>query len=309
MKEMIDKLFDEQLATWELARNNYAALENVLFKEFCIGGNTYKVQFNPDRLISSTAKVDNGEVVQRKCFLCAPNLPSQQSGIPFGSDYHILVNPYPIFPKHLTIPDLSHIPQHILYRFDVLLNLIDSLTDYVVFYNGPKCGASAPDHHHFQAGSRGFLPIEGEVDQRKEVLAAHQGKASLHFSGNNLHPTFVIESTDAADATALFGKLYNAMETTDNDEPMMNIIGWKDDEKWTVCIFPRQAHRPACYFAQGDENMLISPGAADMGGVVITPQRKDFDRITAEDIATIAQEVCLGRSKCEQLIKRIKQEL
>lgn len=160
MNQTIHNLLTGQLASWETARNNYAALSGVRVKELNVNGIPYKVQFNPARIVSSGAKVDAKSIQERKCFLCPANLPPVQKGIPFGGHYHILVNPFPIFPRHLTIPELAHTPQRIASRFTDMLELAEALTEYTIFYNGPRCGASAPDHAHFQAGNKGFMPIE-----------------------------------------------------------------------------------------------------------------------------------------------------
>lgn len=160
MNQTIHHLLTGQLASWETARNNYAALSGVRVKELNVNGIPYKVQFNPARIVSSGAKVDAKSILERKCFLCPANLPPVQKGIPFGGHYNILVNPFPIFPRHLTVPELAHTPQRIATRFTDMLELAEALTDYTIFYNGPKCGASAPDHAHFQAGNKGFMPIE-----------------------------------------------------------------------------------------------------------------------------------------------------
>ncbi|MCL1933672.1 MAG: DUF4922 domain-containing protein [Candidatus Azobacteroides sp.] len=267
----INQLFDEQLSNWELAQNNYNALKQVKVKTLAVEGREYKVQFNPARIISSAAKVDAQSLRERKCFLCAENRPPEQKGIPFNGRYTILVNPYPIFPRHLTIPSIEHTPQRIASRFGDMLDLAQLLDDYIVFYNGPQCGASAPDHFHFQAGNKGFLPIEKNW---------------------NMYNPISIESNNKEELLDRFRQIYDAMERKpEDDEPMMNILTWYEAAKWIVCIFPRKKHRPSCYSAEGEANLLISPAAVDLGGVFITPLEKDFEKITAEDIAEILYEI------------------
>lgn len=158
MNQTIHNLLTEQLASWETARNNYAALSGVRVKELNVNGIPYKVQFNPARIVSSGARVDAKSIQERKCFLCPANLPPVQKGIPFSGHYNILVNPFPIFPRHLTIPELAHTPQRIASRFTDMLELAGALTEYTIFYNGPKCGASAPDHAHSRQETRGSCP-------------------------------------------------------------------------------------------------------------------------------------------------------
>ena len=130
MNQTIHHLLTGQLASWETARNNYAALSGVRVKELNVNGILYKVQFNPARIVSSGAKVDAKSILERKCFLCPANLPPVQKGIPFGGHYNILVNPFPIFPRHLTVPELAHTPQRIATRFTDMLELAEALTDF-----------------------------------------------------------------------------------------------------------------------------------------------------------------------------------
>jgi hypothetical protein len=271
IKAAVRRLFDEQLANWKLAGENYKALEQVETKILFVDEREYKVQFNLARLISSAAKVDAQSIRERKCFLCVENRPPEQKGILFNERYTILVNPYPIFPRHLTIPATEHTPQRIAPRFGDMLDLAQQLDDYIVFYNGPKCGASAPDHFHFQAGNKGFLPIEKEKSWFNYIR---------------------IESDIKQEIVALFQVICDKLPLqSGDDEPMMNILAWYESGKWVVCIFPRKKHRPACYGAEGDTNLLISPASVDLGGVFITPLEKDFLKITAKDISQILNEV------------------
>ena len=271
MKDKVNQLFQEQLNDWELAKNNYKALEQVKVKTLDVNGHQYKVQFNPARIASSAAKVDAKSVQERRCFLCSKNLPAEQKGIPFKKKYNILVNPYPIFPRHLTIPAVEHTPQLIVSHFKDMLDLAQQLDDYVVFYNGPECGASAPDHFHFQAGSKGFLPVENDKNWSNSIR---------------------IESKDKQEMILRFLQIYDNLPLKpENSEPMLNILVWYENETWTTCIFPRKKHRPACYSAEDEANLLVSPGSVDMGGVFITPLEKDFEKITAKDIIQILNEV------------------
>lgn len=310
MNLRIERLFTDQLASWELAKNNYAALSLVKTKELNVDGIRYKVQFNPARIASSAAKVDNDSIRKRKCFLCPDHLPDAQRGLPFKECYQILVNPFPIFPKHFTIPALRHADQRIKDRFGDMLDLATCAEDYVVFYNGPHCGASAPDHLHFQAGSKGFLPIEQEWKSRIAGKIATYHTATLSYLNDAPRATLLMEATGREDAIALFNIVYDAMERKPGeDEPMMNILLWTENSGWTVCIFPRAKHRPSCYTAAGDANILISPASVDMGGVFITPQEKDFEKLTATDAASILNEVCLNNSEYRKLRQRINERL
>lgn len=309
MNQIINTLLTEQLASWEMARSNYAALARVQVKELDVNGTAYKVQFNPARIVSSGAKVDARSIRERKCFLCPANLPPEQKGIPFLGHYTILVNPFPIFPRHLTIPDTTHTDQRITHRFSDMLTLAEALTDYVIFYNGPKCGASAPDHAHFQAGCKGFLPIEKDWRRQVAGRVADYGCATLHYLNDAPRTTLVIESADKTDASALFDIVCRSLHTPPGDaEPMLNVLAWREEEKWIVCIFPRQKHRPACYTAQGEANLLSSPASVDLGGVFILPVEKDFLKISAADVAQILSEVCLPEEEFQRVRLRIKEK-
>lgn len=295
MNETIKKLQTDQLATWETARANYAALAGVRVKELDVDGTPYKVQFNPARIVSSAARVDAKSISERKCFLCPGNLPPEQKGIPFGGHYRILVNPFPIFPRHLTIPDTEHVPQRIASRFPDMLDLARLLTDYTVFYNGPHCGASAPDHAHFQAGNRGFLPIEKTWYTQVAGKVTGYGQAVLWQLDDAPRTTLVIESAEKEDAEKLFSLLYRSLPVKPGEEePMMNVLARYEADRWTVFVFPRRKHRPDCYNAEGEAHLLISPASVDLGGVFITPVEKDFRKITAEDVKRILGEVCLS---------------
>ena len=191
-----------------------------------------------------------------------------------------------------------------------MLDLAAIAEDYIVFYNGPKCGASAPDHAHFQAGNKDFLPLEQEWKNKKAGKIVTYRTASLSYLDDAPRTTLVIETGNREDAIALFNLVYNAMELKPGeDEPMMNILAWTENSQWIVCIFPRAKHRPSCYAAAGDANILISPASVDMGGVFITPQEKDFEKLTATDIMSILGEVCLDTDEFRKLRQRIKEQL
>ena len=301
----VDSLIDSQLASWKTAKDNYDALKEVLVKELQVGNVMYKVQFNPARIRSSAAKVDKASLQARKCFLCAENRPAEQEEIPFGGHYDILVNPFPIFPRHLTIPEKGHVPQRIADRFADMLDLADYLREFTIFYNGPKCGASAPDHAHFQAGNKGFMPIENEWQQYACKLV-DKTNATLWHVGITPCPCLAIEATDKSAAVSLFRSYYQSLELKEGEEePMMNILAMKSDESWVVLLFPRRKHRPNCYFAEGEDNILISPASVDMGGVFITPLEKDYEKIQASDIEQILREVCLSEEELHTLEQKI----
>jgi len=295
MNEAVQQLIAEQLTNWETARDNYAALADVRTKTLVVSGSTFRVQFNPARIVSSAAKVDPASIRERACFLCASNRPAQQQGLPFPGAYTILVNPFPIFPRHLTIPATEHTPQRISGRVGDMLELAKALDDYVLFYNGPKCGASAPDHMHFQAGSKGFLPFETEWRQYSKEESVHSENGTVWSVTDSNRFAWVIESSRAEKTVSLFDVIYNKTACfPEEEEPMMNVLAWYESESgnWIVCVFPRKKHRPDCFYANDETQLTISPASVDLGGVFITPVEKDFNRIGADDIASLLQEVC-----------------
>lgn len=299
MKNNIQYFFEKQLKTWDFARNNYNALKFLKLKAFLVNSCEFYVQFNPARIASTTAKVDEKSIEERICFLCDENLPKEQIKMPFKEKYSIMVNPFPIFPRHFTISENSHTPQTIISRFGDMLDLAEYMSDYVIFYNGPKCGASAPDHAHFQAGNKGFLPLEKSWEKHTTE------KISKELSViNYVFPAFLIETDNKAEVVSLFDKIYHSLTINKGEiEPMMNILAWRNNKKWVAVIIPRTKHRPDCYFAEGEENMLISPASVDLGGFFIAPVEKDFEKINEKNIEAILQEVCFDKNNFQKIIE------
>lgn len=303
----ISEFFDRQLQVWDTARNNFEALKNVKVKEFNVDGTTIKVQFNPGRIVSSAAKVDAKSLKERKCFLCAANRPAVQEGIAWGDDYTILINPFPIFPRHLTIPCNKHVDQLIKGRIADMMNLSRDLEGFTLFYNGPKCGASAPDHMHFQAGNRGFMPMEDQMASAERDIIVSGGSVELSIVKGMSHPCFCIRTSAVDKGEKMFDLVYNVLTIPEGElEPMLNVLCWYEDGLWIILVFPRKKHRPSCYAAEGDANILISPASVDMGGVFITPLEKDFEKITAADIKAIFDECCLSEAELLEIAQKLK---
>lgn len=304
----VESLIESQLREWDLAGNNYRDLAHVMVRTVRMeSGCTIKIQFNPARMRSSAARVDKRSVESRPCFLCRENLPARQRGLGFGDRYLILVNPFPIFPRHLTIPLKDHVPQLIRGRFGDMLELSRYLKDFSVFYNGPLCGASAPDHFHFQAGSKGFMPVEEEAEIFERKPVAGDGTAVITtIEGYHRH-TLVMEGTAAKPLVMWFEKIYDILQHLQggDDEPMMNIIAGRHGGGWRVFLFPRRVHRPAQFFEEGDGQILLSPASVDFGGVWITPRREDYEKIGAADVTGIFDQVSLGKAHWAELLKRL----
>ncbi len=302
------ELIRQQVSEWDLASRNYLSLDKVEIKTFDFGDYHIDVQFNPARIVSSSAKVDARSIETRVCFLCQKNLPPQQRGLPFDDQYMVLVNPFPIFPEHLTIPNLNHTDQRIAGNFGSMLDLAAGLDDFVIFYNGPKCGASAPDHLHFQAGIKGFLQIEDDFNIKRCCRKVRSlGAVALSHWPDYQRGVITLNSTDKTALIAVFDQIYSQLQSLqpDETEPMLNILASVDHNEWIIHIFPRTLHRPAQYFETGDKQIVLSPASVDMGGVFITPREEDFAQITAEDITDIFRQVCLDPATVLTLINQL----
>ena len=272
MNQTINDLLFEQVATWETARDNYAALSSVQEKELKVHGIPYKVQFNPARIVSSGAKVDAKSIRERKCFLCPDNLPPAQKGILFGGHYNILVNPFPIFPRHLTIPEVAHVPQRIACRFTDMLSLAEALSDFTIFYNGPRCGASAPDHAHFQAGNKGFMPIEKDWRGQIAGKIADYGKAALWYLNDAPRTTLVIESSSKEDTAALFDIIYRSLDVKPGEERTGTVRSRQMDR----IHLPSRKASPRLLHSRGGSQSAEQSCIRRLGRRIYHPRREGF---------------------------------
>ena len=315
----VQQLMDMQLGEWEQAKNNYVALNGIEVKEVTLGGFPVKVQFNPARIVSSAAKVDAKSIKERKCFLCGANRPAVQKGIEckgVSGDFQVLINPFPIFPKHLTIPDNKHINQtigedNLKGRFEDMLDLASVLDEYVFFYNGPKCGASAPDHMHFQAGNKGFLPLECNYKALDKTPFSKEEGVELFTIPNYFIGGMVIEATQKDKAIEKFNKVYSKISVKEGEwEPMLNLLAWysKEENKWVIFMFIRDKHRPSHYFAEGEDNILLSPASVDMGGVFITPLEKDYKKIGEKEIREIMNEISITSEEMDMIKNSLREQ-
>lgn len=305
--EKLSEFLSEQIAGWPQAAGNFKALDDVKVKEIALPGWTIKVQFNPARIVSSAAKVDAKSLKERKCFLCEENRPAVQSGIDWGK-YTVLINPFPIFPRHFTIPDKSHTDQLITGRIADMMELARQMEDYTVFYNGPRCGASAPDHMHFQAGNSDFLTLAPAIEDAELKTVATDGCATLALVDTLPLKVFVIDSpeNDFDAAERLFRKLYAVLPVPDGEkEPMMNLLCYPTPAGVRLVVIPRKRHRPSFYGTEGDGTMLLSPASVDMGGVFITPLEKDFNALDRDTVLKILDELCLSADEINEIASNI----
>lgn len=295
----VDRLFTRQLRDWDEAGRNYAALATAVTRHLQLGDSTIVLQFNPERRRSSAARIDKKSLAKRSCFLCTENQPSKQRAILWGNRYKIQVNPYPIFERHLTIADLNHVAQHLAGRVGDMLSLAKDLPGFVIFYNGPQCGASAPDHAHFQAGCKGAMPLCDEIVHATTLLLADGDEGFIGFVDMLGRSLFTIETTTMRAAERYALRLLDLLPVHEGaDEPMVNVLCWWDetDHAWRMVFFPRRKHRPACY-GEGEGRLLVSPASVDMGGLWAVPEREDFEALTTAQVQAIFDELCMSRDE------------
>lgn len=312
LPQKAEKLLEHQLENWKLASDGYRSLKSIRVKRFEFDGFSVEAHFNPGRIISSSAKVDAKSIEARPCFLCVNNLPADQKAVKIFDDFILLINPYPIFDKHFTIPITHHIPQAIKTELGNMMEISFLLGEnFSVFYNGPRCGASAPDHLHFQAGNFGFMNIDHEFNS----ICSSYGKVLIENENiivrvvtGCLRNFFSIESKDISAITEWFNKIYEILDTEKSDtEPMLNIICNYNDG-WRLLIFPRTKHRPTYFFEEGEGKVLISPAAVDLGGVLIFPREENFNKITRELIADIFAQVTFNDDEIYSISDKLLSE-
>lgn len=304
-KHNIRAFFTHQLDTWDEIRQRYEALKHVGLKQL----GHRQLQYNPARMVSTGAQIDRQTIAQRACFLCEKNRPEEQLTIDLGDDFELMVNPFPVLPMHFTIVRKTHVSQTILENYTEIHRLLELFPELFVFYNGPMSGASAPDHMHFQAGIGQELPLMTvlrKLEKEQQVLIKQGNGSSLSMFNSVSFNAFVIKSKAQETEMTLFKQLYAAMPVREGEkEPRMNIVAWRDGSEDVIVVLPRDNHRPACYFEEGDRRMVISPGALDMAGLIITPREEDFNRMSEDKLISILKEVSIK----EKDMKNIKEKL
>ena len=312
-KKILAEFTESQIHVWPLAAANFKGLEKVEEKSFQFDGFQIRAQFNPERMRSSVAEVDKQSIAARKCFLCEENRPSVQDAIAFGDDFLILVNPFPIFKNHFTISCNRHIDQRFIPNTKMLLELAQAMEGFTVFYNGPECGASAPDHLHFQAGESSFMPVTEEFEHIKpsgRILFSGE-KTGVWVFDHYLRKMISVETSSMDEGLKVIEMYYKHFEAMQPEkiEPMMNALCSFTNGKWTIHLFPRKAHRPSHFYEEGEKQILISPGSVDFGGVFILPRREDFDKISKENIVDILAQVCVNQDTFLELTEKIRNDL
>ena len=304
-KHNIRAFFTHQLDTWDEIRQRYEALKHVGLKQL----GHRQLQYNPARMVSTGAQIDRQTIAQRACFLCEKNRPEEQLTIDLGDDFELMVNPFPVLPMHFTIVRKTHVPQTILENYTEIHRLLELFPELFVFYNGPMSGASAPDHMHFQAGIGQELPLMTvlrKLEKEQQVLIKQENGSSLSMFNSVSFKAFVIKSKAQETEMTLFKQLYAAMPVREGEkEPRMNIVAWRDGSEDVIVVLPRDNHRPACYFEEGDRRMVISPGALDMAGLIITPREEDFNRMSEDKLISILKEVSIKEKDMENIKEKL----
>jgi ATP adenylyltransferase/5',5'''-P-1,P-4-tetraphosphate phosphorylase II len=302
----IDRLLEDQKRDWKRLADGYASLRASWTRHVDCTGFSVILQFNPQRLASTDARTDEQSIRSRKCFLCVDHLPEEQQGILYKDAFLILFNPAPIFDRHLTISHVEHREQSIEGFGGTLLDLARDLSpSHTVFYNGPKSGASAPDHMHFQAPPANVLPIEKDLtDPKRRLLRRKESSVSLWTLSDYGRQVILLESDDKVKLEEMLLRLLNSMRNVLEvvDEPLVNIICSYARRTWTMIVFPRTKHRPDEFYKQGPERLLISPAAVDMGGFIVTPLQSDFERVTSNMVEGVFRQVSQDAATTGQII-------
>ena len=315
----IEKFICDQLSVWPMAAENYRNLKKAETRTLPVGGLNVVLQYNPARKISSEAKLDKKSISERPCFLCPENRPREQYDIDFegrkGKRYRITLNPYPIFPSHLVISSTDHTPQSIWHRYPDMLDFVATNRKYACYYNGPESGASAPDHMHFQGCPRGMMPLENAVDKLLGSARSHSElecltnlkEAKLYHLNMFTRGIFVLRGATPKSVTKLFYRLLDCASMTlgGEPEPKFNVISWFEDNEYRSLVIFRSKHRPHNYFSDGPDHLSMSPGCADMGGVMVAPEESDYEKMTPELLSQVISEVSIGEDDEKALVWRL----
>ena len=311
LAELALRLLARQKVSWIAIAESYGEMEDVLHREIDCGGFRVTVQFNPRRMASSAAPVDVESLKRRDCFLCLSNLPKAQKAVLYRGSYLLLCNPAPIFPEHYTIAHLDHLPQSIAGHFREFLSLAEDLAPrFHVFYNGPRCGASAPDHFHFQAIPAGSLPIERDLSRpeiRKQVWGT---EGAFLFRAEGLgREILILEGRDRRAMDAAFRQILTALAqcmlscSSPGEEPLLNLLGTSLEGMWRIVIFPRRKHRPEAFYREEEARLVITPAAVEMGGLIVTPREQDYRRLDAGLIRALYEEVSLDELTAQRFLE------
>jgi hypothetical protein len=307
---LCEGLLAQQKSAWGDLRKGYETLRHVKSRDLSLSGSTVRLQYNPGRAKSTLAEVEPEKTRLRPCFLCPANLPDGQAGILYREEYLILGNPMPVFASHFTVSHLSHRPQAIAGSIPAILGVMaDFSSNWTILYNGPRCGASAPDHFHLQALPSGNLPIEEELRQRGRLEPIHRDHHITLSRVKGLgREAVLIEGSDRAPVTGAFNALLDALRKVlaIEDEPMISVAGLFAEGTWRLIVFPRRSHRPDAFFREGEERIAVSPAAMEMAGVIVTPVEIDFQRLDGPSVEAIFEEVSLPGTTVDEAVEVLR---
>jgi hypothetical protein len=302
LRQRIDLLFAQQRATWPALAQSEAALGQLPTKTLTGDGAKVIVQLNPARRHSTHANTDARAIAARACFLCPENMPPEERGVAF-EDLVLLPNPYPVLPLHATIASREHRPQRLAGSIGTLLRLAREIgPELAVFYNGARCGASAPDHFHFQCGQADGVPVLKELLGGVCAVRSSFGRRMVAIAGADVEQVRdELESTIDRLGDGGWGVAEPPPQApsrgSDADEPLFNLVAHFHGGGYRVVVFPRVYHRPACYFAEGPERIAVSPAVLEMCGVMVVTEAADFERMDAATVRAIFEEVCLAQGR------------
>jgi hypothetical protein len=306
LSDLCLELLSEQKKTWPDLRQAYASLKQVKTRHVRCRGFSVLLQHNPGRASSSLARVDEKNISRRPCFLCLDNLPLGQKGILYRDEYLILCNPAPVFPSHFTISCVEHQPQAIVRNIASYLQLMADLgPDWTALYNGPRCGASAPDHLHFQAVPAGKMPVEQQMKEAKRHIPVSEVDSIRLYLVKDLgRRVMLLQGDDPSALARAVAKYIDNIKALvhASAEPLLNIAGFYSKGTWRLLIFPRRKHRPDAFFKEGDARIVVSPAVIEMGGILVTPFEKDFERLDKATVESIYEEVSLEEKSLKEAI-------
>jgi hypothetical protein len=310
LSTLCHRLLHQQQESWRLLAENYVSFNAVQTRDVDCGTFQVRLQFNPQRITSTGADVAAHTIRNRKCFLCVEYLPELQKGVLYQNKFLILCNPVPIFQQHFTVSSIQHIPQSLENNLESFLSLAKDLSpDFSIFYNGPKCGASAPDHLHFQVSPANAIPVEHDaVDTNHKNIVVQFDQVTVSTINNYGRSVLVIESKNKGKLIAFFRLLLHLWQNIvhETEEPKLNLIAAYHNDTWRLIMFPRQKHRPEIFFKEEHERVIISPATVDMGGLIVTPREQDFLHTDAERIQSIYREVSVDDDFLPTLIKHVQ---
>lgn len=305
-RHLVDRLFAQQLETWPALRAGVEAFRGVEYRRLSVRGTLVLLQHNPRRIVSTAAPMDSASIRRRACFLCPDNMPEEEKGLEFGTRFVLFCNPYPVLKNHLVLVSKQHLPQAIDGNATYPLDLAEALgPEFFVLYNGPSSGASAPDHLHLQAGATELIPILGDLEHgEKLAIPSPAGIETLALRNYRVN-TLIIRGGNKLDLAQWIQTVVNVLADligTKPAEPMLNLLYTSRGRNWEVVMFPRERHRPSAFYSSGDDRLIVSPAAIDMGGLLVVPERRDFDRMDAAIVESVYREVTLVDEKFARLM-------